>query len=355
MTSDALFNRWMKRASVTFLAIFAYIMFADVAIPMTPHSIVQRPVVPVAPRVSGEVESVEVTNNQYVEKGDLLFTLDPTDFNLEVEKARLALREAQQENETLSAQLAQAQAAILEAEVNLQELQRELTRLTSLAKKELVSSQEVDRMASQVEAAKAKLTASEENKNTLQARLGKQGEQNLRLQIAHNQERLADLALSRTRVKAPAAGIVSNLQLNQGLQAPANQPLLSLVMAQNERITADFREKSLTNIDDHAKALVVFDAMPGRVFAGELVSRDYGVSQGQLTANGQLATPDDSDRWVRDAQRIRVYIKLTDHTLPSNLVTGSRATVMLESDQHGFMDVVAQVQMNIVSLLHYVY
>ena len=355
MTTDALFNRWMKRASLIFLAIFGYIMFADVSIPMTPHSMVQRPVITVAPRVSGEVTQVAVQNNQRVTQGEVLFTIDPTDYELEVEKARLALREAQQENDTLTAQLAQAQATITEARVNLAEMQREHKRLKSLAGRDLVSDQEVDQMASKVDAAKAQLTAANENKHTLKVKLGEDGQQNLRLQVAQNQLRLAELALARTEVRAPADGIVSNLQLNKGIQAQANQSLLSLVTADNERIAADFREKSLTHIDQQAEALVVFDAMPGQVFTGSLASRDYGVSQGQLSANGQLATPDDSDRWVRDAQRVRVYVKLSEQGLPANLVTGSRATVMLESDKHGFMHSLAWLQMKVVSLLHYVY
>ena len=355
MTTDALFNRWMKRASLLFLAIFGYIMFADVSIPMTPHSMVQRPVVTVAPRVSGEVTQVAVQNNQHVREGELLFTIDPADYELEVEKARLALREAQQENDTLTAQLAEADAAITEAKVNLTEMQREYKRLKSLAERDLVSDQEVDQMASKVDAASAKLTAANENKRTLKVKLGEDGQQNLRLQIAQNQLRLAELALARTEVRAPADGIVSNLQLNKGIQAQANQSLLSLVTADHERIAADFREKSLTHIDQQAEALVVFDAMPGQVFTGALVSRDYGVSQGQISANGQLATPDDSDRWVRDAQRVRVYVKLNDQSLPANLVTGSRATVMLESQKHGFMHWLGWLQMKAVSLLHYIY
>src|SRR5690606_13738829 len=118
---------------------------------------------------------------------------------------------------------------------------------------------------------------------------------------------------------------------------------------------ADFREKSLSDIPQNANALVVFDALPGQVFNASLSSRDLGISQGQNSANGQLATPDSSDRWVRDAQRIRVYVQLHDKTLPISLASGSRATVMLENNHQGWMHLLARAQMIIVSYLHYVY
>ena len=355
MTADANFNRWMKRASILFGLIFGYIVFADVSIPMTPHASVQRPVIAVAPRVAGEVTHVAVINNQAVAKGDLLFTVDASDYELAVEKARLVVQEASQANDTLSAELAQAEAAITEAQINQREMQREHQRLVSLAKKNLVSDQQVDQMATRVEAAQAQLQAARESRHTVQVKLGKAGEDNLRLRVARNQLKQAELALSRTQVVAPAAGIVSNLQLTRGIQAQANQPLLSLVARDNERIAADFREKSLAHIGQHAPALVVFDALPGSVFHGHLDSRDYGVAQGQLLADGQLAQPDDSDRWVRDAQRVRVYVSVDESALPDSLVTGARATVMLESGESGWYSGLAWLQMKIVSLLHYVY
>ena len=355
MTADAHFNRWMRRALALFGLICTYIFIADLAIPLTPHSMVQRPVVGVAPRVAGEVIDVGVTNNQHVEKGDILFRIDPSDYQIALEKARMALSEARQYNESLEAQLAQARANILEYTVILEENQREYNRVVSLAKKELISAQHVDQMLAEVDAAKARLQAAKQHKHALQIELGEDGDNNLRLRIARIQIRRAELDLSRTVVKAPEAGFVSNLQLTPGIQAQASESLLSLVVTHKERIVADFREKSLSGIPPHAHALVVFDALPGKVFNGDMVSRDFGVETGQMKADGRLAKPDDSDRWVRDAQRVRVYVKLKEKGLPGNLVTGARATVLLQRENSGFFAWLANVQMKIISLLHYVY
>ncbi len=355
MTADKQFNRWMRRAFILFVLVFTYILMADVTIPMTPHSMVQRPVITVAPRVAGEVTQVYVRNNQQVSAGDVLFEIDPSDYRLAVEKAELALSSARQTNDTLQAQLAQAKASVLEASVSLTESQREYKRMQTLLDQHLVSQQVVDQHSTDVSAAEARLLAAKQSERAIAVQLGDEGERNLLVRQAKNALEQAKLALSRTQVVAPEDGVVSNLQLVPGIQAQANQSLMSLVVVGKERIAADFREKSLTHIPQHAQALVVFDALPGRVFNASLSSRDLGIAQGQNSANGQLAEPDSSDRWVRDAQRIRVYVQLENEALPASLATGSRATVMLENNADGWMHSLANLQMAIVSYLHYVY
>lgn len=355
MTADAQFNRWMRSAMVLFILICAYIFVADLNIPMTPHSMVQRPVVTVAPRVSGEVIEVAVNNNQAVKKGDVLFRIDPSDYELAVEKARLALSEASQTNDNLHAQLAEAQANVIEAQVTLDESGRELKRFQSLLEKSLVSPQVVDQQTATVAAAKARLRAATERSKALEVELGDQGDENLRLRIARNALEQAELDLQRATVRAPEDGVISNLQLSAGIQAQTNQALMSLVVTGKERIVADFREKSLSHIGNDATALVVFDALPGKVFAASVASRDLGVATGQLLANGKLAQPDDSDRWVRDAQRVRIYVALNDTDLPADMVTGARATVLLERHNTGLFHWLGRAQMYVVSLLHYVY
>jgi len=355
MTPDLHFNRWMKRAGILFLLILIYILLTDMTTPMTSYSMLQRPVVGVAARVSGEVTEVVVKNNQAVKAGDVLFRIDPRDYELALEKSELSLREVNQTNATLKAQLAQAEANVQEARVNEKEKNRELNRIRSLVERNMVSQQEIDQAETQVEAAKAQLLAALENRNAAKVNLGDQGEQNLRVRMAINEVKQAQLNLSRCEVTAPENGVISNLQLLPGVQAQANQPLMSLVTVGRERIAADFREKSLSHVDHQVKAWVVFDAIPGEVFDAELQGRDLGVAQGQFQADGQLAHPDDSDRWVRDAQRVRVYVGMDKTLVPEYLVTGSRATVMLAASDSSIMRLIGSLQMHIISLLRYIY
>ncbi len=355
MTPDIHFNRWMKRAAILFLLVLAYLLFIDIALPLTSYAMVQRPVVTVAPQVSGVVTDVLVENNAQVNKGDVLFRIDARDYRLALEKAELALSQVSQTNAALKAQLAQAEAAVQEADVAVTEAQRELQRAESLHQRKLSSQQALDQAQTRLDSAKAHYQAALESRNATRVQLGDDGEDNLRVRQARNALAQAQLNLSRTTVVAPEAGVVSNLQLLPGTQANAGQSLISLVASGDGRIAADYREKSLLNIDPNAAAWVVFDALPGEVVHAHLDSRDMGVAKGQLLANGQLAQPDDSDRWVRDAQRVRVYLQADAGALPNALVSGSRATVMMSASDSGLLAWLAAAQMHIISWLRYVY
>lgn len=355
MTPDKHFNRWMRRALVLFIVILAYILVTDITIPMTSYSTVQRPVISIAPQVSGKVTDVLVHNNQTVKKGDVLFRIETDDYQIALTHAELELKKAHQTNDTLRANVAEAEASITALQTELKEEKREHSRLVSLAQKNMVSQQQVDKAATAVESSLAKLKAAEAKKQAILIELGESDQQSLSVVDAQNNVKDAKLNLQRTEIRAPQDGVISNLQLLPGMIAQANQALLSLVVSGKDRISADFREKSISGIVPGTPALVVFDALPGKVFQAELTSRDFGIAQGQNLANGQLATPDDSDRWVRDAQRIRVYVKQKGNSLPDTLISGSKATVMLTETDSPILRWAGNIQMHLVSLLHYVY
>ena len=101
-------------------------------------------------------------------------------------------------------------------------------------------------------------------------------------------------------------------------------------------------------------AAVVFDALPGQVFPAHVTSSDAGILAGQEAVNGQLSQPEQSTRWVRDAQRMRIHVAL-DEALPKSLPTGARATVQLYNSEGPFARFFSGMQIHLVSLLHYVY
>ncbi len=176
---------------------------------------------------------------------------------------------------------------------------------------------------------------------------------NIPLEHHHNALDDAELNLGWTKVYAQADGTVSNLQLSPGFYASSGSAALALVNNQTD-IVADFREKSLRHTHQGTDAAVVFDAFPGRVFRAHVTSSDAGILAGQEAVNGQLSEPETSNRWVRDAQRMRIHVAL-DEELPKHLPTGARATVQLYNSEGPFARFFSGMQIHLVSLLHYVY
>ncbi len=353
MTPDQLFARWVRVALILFALAFGYFLAADLWMPLTPQARVMHPVIRVAPQVSGQVVDVYVVNNQHVAAGEVLFSIDPRPYELAVQQAQLALEAAERDNSGYDASLAAAEAEVRSAQVQLNELAREHKRLATLVAQQNVSRQLYEQTQANYQAAQSSLASAKARAEQLRVQRGLTDEDNLRLRQARNDLERAELNLSYTQVRAQSAGVVSNLQLKPGTYATVGNSLAALVSDEAD-VIADFREKSLVHMARGESAAVVFDALPGQVFAAQVAAVDAGTQQGQLLPDGSLAAPETSDRWVRDAQRQRIHLQLEQPEVLSQLPSGSRATVQLYP-VGGLARLLGSVQIRMVSLMHYVY
>jgi len=352
VTPDQQFARLVKYSMVLFLLILGYFMFSDLKIPLTTEAMATRNVVKVAPQISGRVNNVFVHNNQAVKKGDILFSIEQSSYQLALETSKLALQKAIQINAELDASIKAVTAQIEADKATLIQATRDAKRLDALYKIKGVSLQLKTQADTDVSTAKAQLMASKAQLLKLKVTRGRLDQNNLKLRQAKNQIAQAKLNLSYTQVHAEQNGIVTNLQLMPGSMVSSNKPALALVSGGLD-IIADFREKTLQKVTNQTKAWVTFDSDPGEIFKATVTSRDAGVSEGQFNANGILATPIKSNRWIRDAQRMRLHLKLNDKSLPL-LATGSLATVQIRPNNvlYGFL---AKLQIKAISLMHYLY
>ncbi|MCA0934250.1 HlyD family secretion protein [Vibrio alginolyticus] len=352
MTPDQKFARWIKYSCVAFVLVFAYFLIADLAMPLTPQAMATRSVTKVAPRVSGQITEIYVNNNQKINKGDVLFQIDPLPYQLAVERAQLNLDQVIQNNDQLDASIIAAKADVEASKIVAEQKVREAARLNKLFQRNGTSQQQLDDAQSSATAAKANLLAARARLKELEVSRGDIGEANVSVRVAQNQLKQAELNLSYTRVTAEHDGVVANLQLEVGAYASTASPLVALV-SDDVDIIADFREKSLRHFSQDSRALVAFDSLPGEVFEARITSIDAGVSSGQFDADGRLATPTVTNRWVRDAQRMRLHLVIDDqeqHSFPA----GARATVQLLPDNlvSGWF---SNLQIHFLSALHYIY
>ncbi|MFH0258790.1 HlyD family secretion protein [Vibrio rumoiensis] len=352
MSPDQQFARLVRVAMFGFAFIFIYFLIADLKMPVTTESMATRSIVKVAPQVSGRIEHVNVHNNQMVKKGDVLFEIDSSPFQLAVDEARLSLEQAKQNNQELDAALEAAEANVHASESISEQRNREANRMVNLLKNHGVSQQERDQAVSNARSARANLLAAKAELEKIKVTRGLGGEDNLSIRQAQNHLKQAELNLSYTRVVAENDGLITNLHLQEGSFKNAGSPALALVSPKVD-IIADFREKNIAYTQQGDHAIVAFDGRPGQLFDAIVESIDAGVSSGQFDANGQLATPTSSDRWVRDAQRLRLHLKLVN-PLEFPAAAGARTTVQLLPDNH-FFALLAKVQIKFISLLHYVY
>ncbi|KTF08699.1 HlyD family secretion protein [Pseudoalteromonas sp. H103] len=354
MTPDQKFARYVRFSLIGFILVFVYYLVADMVLPVTPQARVYHPVVQISPQISGRVTSVKVSNNQAVKAGDVLFSIDQDPYILAKEQAQLALDDAKLQNKRLDTNVKALEAQISAAKAKQHEQKLLKNRGEKLYTQKSISEQALESIRANFQASKSSVAALEAQLAEAILARGESGSQNLAMRHGANQLAQAELNLSYTQVRALSDGTVANLQLLDGAYAVAGQPLLAIV-AKKADLVADFREKSLSNMKPGSQARVVFDSRPGEVYEAVLDTFEAGVSSGQLSANGLLSTTETSNRWVRDAQRQRIHLKLTNHQdLIANMPSGSRATVQL-LPQSSIGQWFGSIQIRFISWLHYIY
>lgn len=354
MSPEQKFARWVRVSIASFLLMFVYFIVADIWIPLTPDSTVMRVVTPISARVSGYVSHVYVHNNSQVKKGDLLYELDATPFINKLEAAQIALEQAKLSNQQLDAQISAQLANLKTAQITARNNQATFGRYQRLATMQNVSQQDLDNVRTAWQNSEQSVSSLNASIDNLRIQRGEHNDaRNVTLQKYRNALEEAQLELGWTKIRAEADGTVSNLQLSPGLYTSAGTALLALVN-DNTDIVADFREKSLRHTKVGTDAAVVFDALPGKVFRASVTSSDAGILAGQLAVNGQLSQPEESNRWVRDAQRMRIHVMLKE-PLDKALPTGARATVQLYNSEGPLARFFSGLQIRLVSWLHYVY
>jgi multidrug resistance efflux pump len=250
--------------------------------PWTRDGRVRANVVQIAPDVSGLVTAVPIQDNQSVAAGTLLFEVDRARYDLAVRQAQAAL----------SAQRAMSA-----------QVQRENARNTGLD--ELVSKEAREQTRSRVEQMHAAVAQAE---------------------VALDSARLN---LQRAQVRAPADGLVTNLDLRQGSYAAAGRPVLALVDAQSFYVEGYFEETKLPRI--HLGDRVRVTPMGGgAVLEGAVDSVAAGIAdRDRSTSANLLPSVNPTFNWVRLAQRIPVRVKLDPLPEGARLVAGQTVTVQV--------------------------
>ena len=275
--------------SILALALCAALVIWDyyVTAPWTRDGSVRAQVSSIAPQVSGQITEVRVVDNQYVHQGDVLYVIDPFDFQVALETAKAQLRQRA-------------------ADVQVKRMQAERRQhLSDLA------------------------TTAEEQ----QLFVGNATQAQATFDVAEQQVAQADVNLKRTQVRSPVNGYVTNLLMRVGDYAHAGTTNISVIDADSYWIDGYFEETKMRHvcIGDRAEAALMGyrDPIVGRV---ETVTRGISVSNAAPGTQG-LPSVDPVYTWVRLAQRVPVRIRITNLPAGIPLVSGMTATVTIRGSE----------------------
>ena len=245
-------------------------------------------VIPIVPNVKGVVVEVPITGLQVVDKGEVLFRIDPTPYQFTVDQLNASIDQA-------------------EAQRQLAEIQVE--RAAGLVRASAGAQSQLDQWNAELAIAQASIAS-------LTAQLGN-----------------AQWQLDETVVRAPYQGFVFNLQLRPGnfVTSIPMASSMSFVSTEINTLLASFSQSAIRYISAGDKVEMVFRGKPGKVYAGTISRIARGSGSSQLSASGQMVTltgqPENS-RWA-------VVIDFDDLAEAATIPQSSGASIIAVYTQKG--------------------
>jgi multidrug resistance efflux pump len=305
---------------IPIVALTALILYLNVVAPSSADVRVIKYVVNVVPQVRGRVVEVPVEPNRPVKKGDVLFRLDPTPYELQVKALEAQLANTQASSRELDEQLVGAQGKVVEARGAIQQAEarvREVQSRLDLARtrvdqnRELVKTGAGDRfalervetdvkeleaqidtarsMSAQSRAAETQALASE--RQVRQKISGKVGAEYAPVAQIRAQLDSAKWELSQTTVYAPTNGYAINVQLRPGSFTAAFPitPAMTFVEDAYE-VIALYHQNELHQVAPGNEAEFTLNAYPGQILKATVDSIVWAQGQGQVANSTQLPT-----------------------------------------------------------------
>ena len=265
-----------------------------------PYSAISRQyfvTTPIVPVVKGIVTEVLVKQNTSLEKGDVLFRIDPTPYKNKLDSIKARLLGAR----------------------------TDFDRADKLYKQNAGSKYDLDQATSKF--------------RDLQAQL-----------------KQAKYELDQTTVRAPDKGYVTQVTLRPGMMAVSLplKPVMIFVSAESHYLIAWFRQNNLLRLEVGNEAEVVFDGIPGEIFSGKVQKISPAMAEGQVQPSGVLIKPQGTMR----PGRIPVLIKITDPDFEpyvSRLPGGSFALTAVYSKHFSQVAVMRKVLMRSSMWMNYIF
>jgi multidrug resistance efflux pump len=353
-------------------------------------------VLQIVPNVGGQVIEVPIQANTPIEKGAVLFRIDPRPYQFTVDRLEAVLASTgvsvSQLTETVrsaEAVTAMARANLLATETdmdqrarqrveaaraqvagtlaNLEVARADFTRVSQAAESEAVSRAQLDAARRQVETLEAQLDAGSDRIRQARDQVdqARANEQSARLAYEAEiggvnpaiKQVLADLETARlnlewTTVRAPVDGYAVNLQLRPGFRVAAlpMSPVMSLVDTERKVLAGLIRQTQARWIQPGQEAEVVLDLYPGKTFSATVDYLIKAQGQGQMTPSGQLPVGNPTE----GNAPFFVRLEMQDFPDDLDLLVGAGGSVAIYTEYGTATHLIRRVMMRMQSWLNYI-
>jgi membrane fusion protein (multidrug efflux system) len=282
----------------------------------TDDAYVSGDVVQVTSEIPGTVISLSADDTQSVQRDQPLLQLDPADAQVAMGNAEANLARAVRQVRTQFATAEQLRAAIADRRIALQRAQDDYRRRSGLVADGAVSGEELSHIKDNVTQMQAGLDEAQQQLNATTAQIdGTTVATHPQVLAAAAAVRDAALALRRTRIEAPVAGVVARRSVQVGQRVAAGTPLMAVVPLEDVWVDANFKEVQLQNMRVGQPVTLAADLYGGGTsYHGKLA----GLGAGSGSAFALLPAQNASGNWIKIVQRVPVRIALDPQELKAH-------------------------------------
>lgn len=284
------------------------------------------------------VEKVLASEGQAVHRGQLILTLDAADVRAQLAQARAALLAAQSDLQNSRAggppdEVTQLQGDLQKAQVTVGNLERTQLALEQLVAKQAATQDELAQNQAALAQARANLETLQQRKTTLAQRAtGTVESAGLRVRQAQEQVRALDEKVRSATVTAPADGTLYSLPVHAGDYVKVGDTLAEMADLRHVRVRAFVDEPDLGWLEPNQVVQVSWDAKPGRTWTGRTETVPKQVVARGTRSVGEVLCSVDNDK-LELLPNVNVEVRIMVRTRQAALVI-DRSAVRFDSGKH---------------------
>lgn len=234
--------------------------------------------VQVSPRLGGRLEEIYVQVGDRVAEGQVIARLDDDELSEQVQQSEASLEVSQ--------------AVVRQRELELQNLGAILERTKGLRDSGLISDEQLEQAQTRYDVAQAQLNVARAQYQQADAGL-----------------RQLRIRLEQTQITSPIAGLIGRRFVDAGVQLNTANPIVTVVNIDTVKLVANVAERDLVKLQQGAVGAVEVDALPGRIYDGEVVNVSPLLDPQTRTAEVEIMIPNE-DGQLRAEMFARVNLEL---------------------------------------------
>ncbi|HVJ46905.1 MAG TPA: HlyD family secretion protein [Luteolibacter sp.] len=344
--------------TIPIIGLTALILLLNIFCPSSSDVRTINYVIPIVPRVTGQVTEVPIEPNRPIKKGDVLFKIDPVPFELAVkaaesnlESAKIGFVTAEASKRSFEFQVKSAQAKIAALNSQMDLAKKRVSQFTNLAGAGAGRGADLEKAQSDLGTLESEIAGALAEESRVKQQLSaltSDGEIDLiaeaKAKIAKAESDLANAKydLEGTVYLAPAAGRVANLALRPGARATqlVMSPVMSFIEDDDQWVIAFFRQNELRYVKPGDETEILLKTHPNQIIKCTVDSILWATAQGQMPIAGTMAnTPNEA----APEQRIGVRLKLGEKDRGMFLAAGARGQGAIFTEKGTAVHIVRKV------------